>query len=116
MMKNNNTMVNGWNLSLFNYNGGYLSYGAGVFQAKFVARFKYTARDRAGFQKFLIANFSPTEYFSQLLDSTPADVLKTKGYISTTIKRLLKQGGYSIDQDGLHSMQRDAAARYQQLR
>lgn len=120
MMKNStkNTIVNGWNSSLFAFSGGYLTYGEHYCSGRnFVARFQYgRSRDRAGFQKFLIANFSPTEYFSQLPNSTPVDVLKTKGYISTTVKGLLKSGGYSIDQAGLYSMQRDAAARYQQLR
>lgn len=98
----NNTTT--WNKDLFNYYSGYLTYGKGVFQSKFVARFKYTGRDQAGFRKFLIANFTPDEYFSRReAGETPVDILQSKGYISTTVKSLLKQLGYSPDQTGLQA-------------
>jgi hypothetical protein len=93
MMKNTtkNEMINGWNMSLFHYHGGYLSYGELVFQTKFVARFKYNKRDRLGFQKFLVNNFTPLEYFTRLMTEAPLNILKSAGYVSASEKRLRKQ-------------------------
>lgn len=92
MMKNTKTneTVNGWNMRLFNYQAGYLTYGQ-YFTAdeKFVARFKYSAQRnrKAGFIKFLVNNFTPEEYFSRTanradgkLGETPLGVLESKGY------------------------------------
>lgn len=102
MMKNSTS----WNKDLFNYHRGWLSYGRFFStEEKFVARFKYSSRDRAGFQKFLVENFTPTEYFARLTaGETPVKILESKGYISATIKAMLKEGGYSIDQKGVKAM------------
>lgn len=94
MMKNTtkNEMINGWNMSLFNYHAGYLSYGVNLIgHTKFVARFKYNKRDRLGFQKFLVNNFTPLEYFTRLMTQAPLDILKSAGYVSASEKRLRKQ-------------------------
>lgn len=95
MMKNTtqNEMINGWNMSLFNYDaGGYLTYGQRFTPSeKFVARFKYTKRDRRGFQKFLVNNFTPTEYFRRRMTEAPVVILKSAGYVSATAKLLQKQ-------------------------
>ena len=85
MMNNTkNEMINGWNLSLFNYHAGYLSYGVGAFQTKFVARFKYTAQKRRknAFVKFLVNNFTPDEYFTATIEGcqSPLSALVGKGY------------------------------------
>lgn len=79
----------------FRWNGMYLWYydpalaeqfGAG--RENFVARFKYNRRDRASFQKFLIANFSVEEYFNAMNKlQAPAQILKSKGWVSPTMKR-----------------------------
>ena len=92
MMKNTTTtkVINGWDMSLFNYQAGYLSYGRYFsVEEKFVARFKYAAQRsrKAGFIKFLVNNFTPEEYFSRTayradgsLGETPLGVLESKGY------------------------------------
>ena len=67
----------------------------------FVARFKHCKRDRTHFLNFLTANFTPDEYQNMLVEGyTPTDALKTKGYVSTTVKRILKQEGYPQTQAG----------------
>lgn len=57
------------------------------FSAQFIARFKYNRRDRASFQKFLIANFSVEEYYNARISMAPAEILKSKGWVSPTVKR-----------------------------
>lgn len=64
----------------FNYHGGYLTYND-----KFVARFKYRGArpTRAQFQKCLIKNYSPEEYFNRL-DSgvAPLAILRNDGLLT----------------------------------
>lgn len=89
MMKNSsnkNVMVNGWNMSLFNYNAGYLTYGEYYSPSeKFVARFKYAAQKRRknSFIKFLVNNFTPLEYFTAtgIQGKAPLIALMEKGYV-----------------------------------
>jgi len=70
----------------FHFDGMYLNYGTGSYtkDARFVARFKYSKRDKASFVKFLIANFTVEEYFNALKDEAPLNVLKAKGWVSPT--------------------------------
>lgn len=115
MMKNT-TEDNIWNVGLFHWDGEFLTYGQYRYHAdsKFVARFKYNKRDRVGFQKFLVNNFTPAEYFGRrAADETPVAILKSKGYISTTIRSMLKRGGYSINQAGVEAMQNADRASWQ---
>lgn len=81
--------------SEFNYSGGYLTYGP---DRKFVARFKYNKRDKAGFVSFLIKNFTTEEYFAATaagtIEASPAKVMEAKGYVSLTVRRLLERAGY----------------------
>jgi len=74
-------------MGLFNYQAGYLSYGQYfTTDEKFVARFKYSAqrKRKAGFLKFLTANFTPEEYFGLLAaGETPVGALNRKGYMTT---------------------------------
>lgn len=85
--------------SAFNFHGGYLTYGN---DRRFVARFKYTARDRAGFQSFLIKNFSVEEYFAAYdAGVAPARILEAKGYVSTTVARALKDAGFPVSREGV---------------
>lgn len=108
-----NATQNGWNLDLFNYYGRELTYGKGIANSKFIARFKYTPRDRKGFQKFLVENFTPAEYFElrEKYGFFPLAILQRKGYISLTVKQMLKRGGYTVDQAGLKAMSRDQMVR-----
>ena len=76
----------------FRWDGMYLTYvtdpvtwapGSRVF----IARFKYSKRDRASFQKFLMKNFTVKEYLDAAKTSTPVAILKSKGWVSPTVER-----------------------------
>ena len=82
-----NMMTNGWNMSLFNYQAGFLTYGQYFSTSeKFVARFKYAAqrKRKSAFLRFLVANFTPEEYFTLTGPGgmTPGAALQSKGYIA----------------------------------
>lgn len=84
-----------FNKDKFNWDGMYLTY-----DGKFVARFKLS-RDKAGFQSFLIKNFTVDEYFNAMTPTMPPmRVLETKGYVSNTVKRILKEAGYPQTAEG----------------
>jgi hypothetical protein len=93
-----------FNKDFFNWDGMYLFYAIDGNQRntapdnyKFVARFKYSTRDRRGFQSFLTKNFTVEEYFSALEGPGPVgpvNVLEAKGYVSATVKSSLKQAGF----------------------
>jgi len=110
----------------FNYHGGYLMYSGdagkcneyypdddsvhptrtGTRKELFVARFKYSSKDKARFLTFLILNFTPEEFFTAVNAPhpsspwgnpfSPAPVLEAKGYISATLRKMMKDAGYSI--------------------
>lgn len=90
--------------------GEYLMYGGAA--GKFVARFKYSRRDRAGFIKFLVENFGVEEYF-QMLDGgmPPTKILETKGYISKTVKEVLAKANYPQTKAGFDAYINDSMAR-----
>lgn len=93
----------------FQYSGGYLTYGP---NRLFVARFKYCARDKAAFLSFLIKNFTVEEYFANYADGTaPSAILKAKGYVSTTVKRILKDAGYPQTVEGAAQHIQDGIAK-----
>ena len=95
----------------FSYHGGYLMYHGdyegcpivedgpnvhptrvGTRKALFVARFKYNKKDKAGFMKFLMKNFSVEEYAEMMKEMpAPLSVLKSKGYVSKSEKDFLKK-------------------------
>lgn len=78
-----------FNKDLFHFDGMYLVYGSGQYtkDARFIARFKYTKRDKASFIKFLIANFTVEEYLAGMdALKTPYEVLRSKGWESPTAK------------------------------
>ena len=80
----------------FSYSNGWLHY-----DDKFVARFRMRA-DRAGFVKFLKANFTVEEYFAEMKNGvSPSNILKSKGYMSKTVCDLLKRMGLPQTQAGL---------------
>ena len=76
-----------FNKENFHFDGMYLVYGPYMYskESRFVARFKYSRRDKASFIKFLIANFTVEEYFSALeKQHAPTEILKAKGWVSPT--------------------------------
>ena len=97
----------------FQYHGGYLTYPV-VGSQKFVARFKYAGRDKAGFVSFLIKYFTVEEYFNLYAEgrgASPVDILKSKGYVSATVKRILKDAGYEQTQCAFDQYIQDGIAR-----
>ena len=74
--------------------GAYLQYVDGN-DRRFVARFKYSTRDLAGFRAFLIKNFTVEEYMHRLdAREAPSTILESKGYVSLTVRRTLERCGY----------------------
>jgi len=74
-------------------------------ERKFVARFKYGTGGKADFLRFLVKNFTPAEYFGKIAQGLPPlKVLEEKGYVSPTIKRMLKQHGLPQTQEGFKIM------------
>lgn len=68
-----------------------------MYEGKFIARFKYSRKDRAGFIKFLVANFTVEEYLARLENrEPPAEILKSKGYISKTVADILIRHGRPV--------------------
>lgn len=85
----------------FHFHGGYLTYSVSPTEyPKFVARFKYVKGNRAGFQAFLIKNFTVEEYFARLETEAPMNILESKGYVSAHIAKILKAGGYPVSPEG----------------
>ena len=77
-----------FNKENFHFDGMYLVYGPYMYskESRFVARFKYSRRDKASFIKFLIANFTTEEYFGALEKlQTPGEILRSKGWVSPTV-------------------------------
>jgi hypothetical protein len=79
-------------------------------ERKYVARFKHG--NRGNFMSFLQKNFTPVEYFTQLENSTPVEVLQTKGWLSPNCKRACKFGGYPETIEGYKQMIKDQVAKY----
>lgn len=87
----------------FNRNGDCVTYNG-----KFVARFKHKKRDCVHFINFLCSKFDVEEYFGMLEQGyTPVGALETKGYVSTTVKRILRDHGYPETQAGRDQYLRD---------
>jgi len=79
----------------------------------FVARFKYRRSDQAGFITFLIKNFTVEEYFDRMAnDESPLDILESKGYLASSIKRDLKQMGYQPSFEGRTAYLQAQASKY----
>lgn len=97
----------------FNYFGGYLTYGQYPERPKFIARFKYSSRDKAGFLTFLIRNFTVEEYLGRIeAGETPVGILESKGYVSSTIKKILKEAGFEPNIVGKQQYLKQINARY----
>ena len=96
----------------FSWDGEYLMYWSFDSGEKhFVARFKRRS-DRTGFVHFLRKNFTVEEYFHKLVveKTPPVTILETKGYVSTTVKKILKEAGYPTTQEGKEKYLKDQAA------
>jgi hypothetical protein len=81
-----NLTRNGWNLSVEKYPSEVHVFNVTSSGAAFVARFKHASprRNASAFVKFLVANFTPTEYFALTGERhyAPLVALQTKGYVS----------------------------------
>lgn len=73
---------NGWDLSKLTIEGSSEVYVR--YEGKFVARFKYANKKKSAkhFRDFMVANFTPEEYFTIAQKNAPLTVLQTKGYVS----------------------------------
>jgi hypothetical protein len=84
-MKSQILKSNGWNLTVHAAGGEVLIHNLDDITSKFVARFKH-ARPKANasaFVKFLVANFTPAEYFQRRAEGfAPLEILRTKDYVS----------------------------------
>lgn len=101
----------------FNFDGEYLTYNmAGLPNGqtrRFVARFKRNKGDRAGFMSFLMKNFSVEEYFREYdAGGTPFGLMENKGYVSNTVKKILKSTGYEPTQAGFKAYIESRMAKY----
>jgi len=65
------------------------------------------------FKHFLRNNFTVDEYFDLLENEglAPLKVLETKGYVSPTVARILKERGYPMTLEGRDKMIEDDIAR-----
>lgn len=103
-----------WKTKGFHYHAGYLTYQADLTQSQqFVGRFKFqpykTATD---FKRFLIANFTPAEYFSRLANQeSPLPILQSKGYVLPHIRTTLAKEGYPVTPEGFTAYIRDGIKR-----
>lgn len=96
----------------FSYSGGYLNYFDGT-KSRFVARFKYAKGDKGPFQTFLTKNFSVEEYFAMYdAGKAPLEILQTKGYVQSHVKRILKSLGYEPTLAGQEKYLADRVAQY----
>lgn len=96
-----------WDSKFFHYSGGYLTY-----HARFVARFKILRGAMSDYKKFLVANFTPDEYFGRLeKDELPLDILQSKGYVQPHIREELKRQGYPVTPEGFRQMIQDSVQR-----
>jgi len=78
---------NGWNIRIEPYPGD--TWVTDSCSGEFVARFKYGRPTLSAkhFVKFLIANFTPTEYFAERAKGTdPMTILQSKGYVDYNTK------------------------------
>jgi len=82
-----------------------------TYEGRFVARFKYVRSNRAGFLKFLAANFTVEEYFAQLdAGVAPLTILETKGHVQAHVAKLLKARGYPVTLAGRAQLINDEIA------
>ena len=74
------------------------------YEGKFVARFKYIqTRAINDFKKFLIANFTPEEYFSrEQKHEAPLVIMESKGYLLPHIRKMLKENNMLPTLENFH--------------
>lgn len=84
-------------------------------ERKFVARFKRSRSDMNRFITFLTKNFTAEEYFAKLEEErvAPLKILQDKGYLSTNVRKILKNAGYPLTMEGYDQyLEAKIAARY----
>ena len=74
---------------LFNYNGGYLTYGNNLNDEVFIARFKYWKTHRTWIT-FLCKNFTVAEYLEAAEATSPREAIEEKGFYDETTVRVMK--------------------------
>ena len=74
---------------LFNYSGGYLTYGNDMNDRVFIARFKYWKTHRTWIT-FLCKNFTVAEYLEAAEATSPREAIEEKGYYDETTVRCMK--------------------------
>lgn len=76
---------------------------------QFLARFKYAARSSIGpAMTFLRKNFTADEYLNRKIKGeSPLEILESKGFVLSHIKRWLKDAGYPQTQRGFAQWRRD---------
>jgi hypothetical protein len=71
--------ANRFDKNLFDYHGGYLTYGQ---DRRFVARFKYRGPvTRAKFMAALVKHYDPDSYFLRLKGTAPLQILMDDGIL-----------------------------------
>lgn len=94
---------NGWNLLIGTGSEVYLhNVDATLPHPQFVARFKHGSPKACAnhFAKFLVANFTPAEYFSRLAaGAAPGKILEERGYVNYNVAKLLKREGFATFAD-----------------
>lgn len=66
-----------------------------IYEGEFIARFKRNKKNRSGFISFLVKNFTVEEYLDKRNKGiSPMMILEAKGYVSLTVKNVLKAAGY----------------------
>lgn len=91
----------------FRKDSEYLFYGD-----EFVARFKNRKGDMAGFIAFLVKNVTVEEYFEAMKTRSPLNILEERGYVATSMKRMLTQAGYPATVEGMNRYVADQVAKY----
>jgi len=104
----------------FSYHGGYLTYNGeqgemteyytqpchptreGIAKPAFIARFKYASTSSKGpWITFLCKNFTVEEYLGRMAaGETPLEIVQSKGFVLSHIKKWLKADGYPQTQAG----------------
>ena len=90
--------------ALFQDDGMYVHYMHNG-QRKFVVRFKYGGRGT--FISFLKKNFTPDEYFAQLENSTPVEVLESRGWLHPSKMKACLMHGYPATREGFEQYLKD---------
>lgn len=91
----------------FNFDGMYLTYNG-----EFVARFKYQPAEHKRFIKFIMEHFTVSGYFGKIKEGyAPLSILEERGYVSNTVRKILKVAGYPQTTEGKRQYINDQIAK-----